>query len=70
MSVDVTRDSPTWQPPTENADETVTEAMRDLARWLCRQLQAEYNHLTSDDAIEQGIIANAYTFTEAGRRFG
>ena len=70
MSVDVTRDSPTWQPPTENADETVTEALHDLARWLCRQLQAEYNHLTSVDAIEQGIIANAYTFTEAGRRFG
>ncbi len=70
MSVDVTRDSPTWQPPTEDAEEIVTEALRDLARWLYRQLEAEYDHLTSDAAIEEGIIANAYTFTEGGRRFG
>ncbi|MFN4274573.1 MAG: hypothetical protein ACK4F5_17370 [Aliihoeflea sp.] len=70
MSIDVTRDSPTWQPPTEDAEETVTEALRDLARWLYRQLQAEYDHLTSVEAIEEGIIVNEYTFTEAGRRFG
>lgn len=31
MSIDVTRDSPTWKPPTEEAEETVTEALRDLA---------------------------------------
>ncbi len=70
MSIDVTRDSPRWQPPTEDAEELVTEALRDLARWLYRQLEAEYDHLTSDEAIEEGIIVNAYTFTEAGRRFG
>jgi hypothetical protein len=70
MYVDVTRDSPTWQPQTEDAEEIVTEALRDLARWLYRQLQAEYDHLTSDEAIEEGIIVNEYTFTEAGRRFG
>ncbi len=70
MSVDVTRDSPTWQPPTEDAEEIVTEALRDLARWLYCQLQAEYDHLTSDEAIEEGIIVNEYTFTEGGRRFG
>jgi hypothetical protein len=70
MSVDVTRDSPTGQPPTADAEEVVTEALRDLARWLYRQLQAEYDHLTSDEAIEEGIIVNEYTFTEGGRRFG
>jgi len=48
----------------------VVEAIRDLARWLYRQLQAEYDHLTSDEAIEEGIIVNEYTFTEGGRRFG
>jgi hypothetical protein len=70
MSIDVTRDSPRWQPPTEDAEELVTEALRDLARWLYRQLEAEYDHLTSDEAIEEGIIVNEYTFTEGGRRFG
>ena len=70
MSIDVTRDSPTWQRPIEDAEEIVTEALRDLARWLYRQLEAEYDHLTSDEAIEEGIIVNEYTFTEGGRRFG
>ena len=41
-----------------------------LARWLYRQLQAECDYLTSDEAIEEGIIVNAYTVTEEGRRFG
>jgi TRAP-type C4-dicarboxylate transport system substrate-binding protein len=69
MSVDVTRDGPTWQSPSEDAEEIVTEAMRDLARWLYRPLQAEYDRLTSDEAIEEGIIVNEYTFTAEGRRF-
>ena len=29
-----------------------------------------YDHLTSDEAVEDGIIANEYTFTAGGRRFG
>ena len=69
MSVDVTRDSPSWQPPTADAEETMVEAIRDLARWLYRQLQTEYDHLTSNESIEDGIVANEYTFTEGGRRF-
>ena len=70
MSVDVSRFSRTGQPPTDDAEEVVTEIFRDLARWLYRQLQAEYDHLTSNEAIEEGIMINEYTFTEAGRRFG
>ena len=69
-AADLTRDSPTWQPPTEDSEEIVTEAIRELARWLYRQLQSEYVHLTSDESIEEGIIVNEYTFTEGGRRFG
>ncbi len=42
----------------------------DLARWHYRQLEAEYDQLASDEAIEERIIVNEYTFTEAGRRFG
>ncbi|MGF6862698.1 hypothetical protein ABIE69_003288 [Rhodobacteraceae bacterium MBR-64] len=70
MSVDVTGDSSTWHQPTEDAEEIVTEALRDLARWLYRQLQSEYDHLTSDEAIEEGIVVNEYTFTVGERRFG
>jgi hypothetical protein len=70
MSVDVTRDSTTWQPPTDDEEEIVTKALRDLARWLYRQLQVEYDDLNSDEVIEEEIIVNEYTFTEAGRRLG
>ena len=68
--VSVERDSPTRQDMTDDAEDTVTEALRDLARWLYRQLEREYDHLTSDDAVDEAIVANGYTFTEAGRRFG
>ena len=69
MAIEVERDSPTWQPPTDDAEDVVTEAMRDLARWLYRQLRAEYEHLTSDTAIDETLAANAWSFTAAGEYF-
>ncbi|MDH0366305.1 antitoxin of toxin-antitoxin stability system [Brucella anthropi] len=70
MAISVTRDSPTWQDMTADAEDIVSEALRDLARWLCRQLEREYEYLTSDEAVDETIIANDYTFTGSGRRFG
>ena len=70
MEIDVERDSPTRQPMTDGAEDTVIEAMRDLARWLYRQLEREYDYLTSDDAVDEAIAINAYTFTAEGSRFG
>lgn len=55
---------------TANAEEAVVEALRDLARWLYRQLEREYGYLSSDEVVDETIIANSYTFTEAGQRFG
>ena len=69
MSIEVERDSPTWQPPTDDAQDTVIEAMRDLARWLYRQLRAEYEHLTSDEAIDETLAANSWSFTASGEYF-
>lgn len=70
MAIEVERDSPTWQPATDGAEDTVIEALRDLARWLYRQLEREYEYLTSDAAVDEAIAVNEWTFTEAGRRFG
>ena len=70
MAIEVERDSPTWQPMTDSAQDAVTEAMRDLARWLYRRLQAEYEHLTSDEAIDEAMEVNGWTFTAEGNRFG
>ena len=70
MAIEVERDSPTRQPMTDDAEDRVTEALRDLARWLYRQLEREYEYLTSDAAADEAIAVNGWTFTEAGQRSG
>ena len=70
MAISVERDSSTCQDMTDDAEDVVMETLRDLARWLYRQLEREYDALTSDEAVDEAITANAYTFTEAGRPFG
>ena len=70
MAIAVERDSPTYQDMTADAEEAVIEALRDLARWLYRQLEREYEYLRSDEAVDETITANQYTFTKTGRRFG
>lgn len=70
MAIAVERDSPTWQAVTADAEEAATEALRDLACWLYRQLEREHEYLTSDTVVDEAILANEYTFTAIGRRFG
>ena len=70
MSITVDRDSPTGQDLTEGAENAIAETMRDLARWLYRQLEAEYESQSSDEAADETIGANEWTFTESGIRFG
>ena len=55
---------------TDDAERAVVEAIRDLARGLYRQLEREYDHLTSDAAVDEAIPDHRWTFTEAGDRFG
>lgn len=70
MEISVERNSDRDQLPTADAEEGVSEALRDLARWLYRQLEQEYDHQMSNEVVDEGIIASGYTFTEAGSRFG
>lgn len=49
-----TRDSPTWQSPTEDAEETVTEALRSGPLALSPTSGREHDDVTSDEAIEEG----------------
>ena len=70
MVIDVERDSPNGQPPTAGAEDGITDALRDLAHWLYTQLEREYDHLTSDEAVDESIETNEYTFTAEGRRYG
>jgi hypothetical protein len=70
MEINVERDSPARQAMTGDAEEIITEVMRDLARELYRHLEREYEFLISEDIVDEGIIANDYTFLENGRPFG
>lgn len=70
MAISVGRDSPTEQDMTADAEEIVIDALRNLARWLYRRLEREYDYLSSDEVVYAGIIVSGYTFTEAGQRFG
>ncbi len=66
MVVDVDRESPAGQDMTADAEEAVKEALRDLARWLYRCLEREYEHLNSDAVVDESIAANGYLFLEDG----
>lgn len=69
MAIAVERGSPTMQEMTDDAEEQVIEILRDLARWLYRQLEQEYWYQLSDAVVEEAILANDYSFTEDGARF-
>ena len=70
MDISVERDSPNWQSMTDGAEDAVIECLRDLANWLYRQLEREWDHMMSDEYADDGIVVNGYTFTDRGRRFG
>lgn len=70
MNIAVERASPNGQDMTADAEDVVAEALRDLARWLYRQLEREYDYLSSDEVVDETILANGHTFTEGGLRFG
>lgn len=70
MKISVKRASLTWQPPTKGAEEILCEALRDLARWLYRELEREHHFQMSSEIIDEALRANGYTFTKEGKMFG
>lgn len=52
------------------SEDDLLEAYRDFARWIYRQLEAEYEYQTGDEAVSDTLAAMEYTFTEDGARYG
>ncbi len=48
------------------AEDGVRELMNDFNGWMFKCLQDEYEYLTSDEAVEESIVANEYEFDEYG----
>jgi hypothetical protein len=52
----------------EEVEEEITQALRDFADWIYRQLEKGYEYQNSDEVVAENIIANEYEFTENGNR--
>jgi len=52
----------------EEDEETLSELMRDFAQWIYDGLQEDYDYRLSDEALDETMEANEYTFTEDGKR--
>lgn len=67
MSVDV-EDSENQYRDLGDAEGEVRQLMRDFADWIYERLNDEYDYQTSDEAVEESILANEYEFYQSGER--
>lgn len=47
-------------------EEALADTLRDFMRWIYRQLEKEYDWLTSDEQVSETLVANEYEFDEHG----
>ena len=59
-----------WVDPTDGADMAFSGLIKDLAKWLYRELVKQDEWISSDENIAESMEANEYTFREDGRREG
>lgn len=67
VDAELDTENPEWTVTPED-EETLTEAMRDLMRWIYKALQQEYEYRLADAQIDEDIRANEYAFTADGKR--
>ncbi len=65
MSVDVSHYDDEYR-DIGDAEEEVTQLMRDFADWIYSWLQAEYEYQSSDQAVAEACESNGYEFYEDG----
>lgn len=65
MSVDV-EDCENQYRDIGDAEDEVTQCLRDFADWIYNQLENEYEYRTSEDAVAETCEANEYEFDEKG----
>lgn len=67
MAVDVWHDDDPYR-DIGDAEDDITQLMRDFADWIFDQLKNEYKYQCSDNVVEESIIANEYEFDADGDR--
>lgn len=66
-SIDVSHDEDPYR-DIGDCEDAVTQALREFMDWIYKMLEKEYDWLVSDEAVDESIIANEYTFLENGER--
>lgn len=64
MSVEV--EDGNGEPVSLGEEQLLLDTFRDLARWLYRALEAEWDHLNGDDEVDLAIEASEQLFTADG----
>ena len=54
--------------PIDDIEDDHEANARDAMRWIYRQLEREYEYQTSDEVVDENIIANEYEFDASGNR--
>ena len=67
VDAELDTENPEWT-VTPADEETLTEALRDLMRWIYKGLQQEYEYRLADAQIDEDIRANEYAFSAEGSR--
>lgn len=49
-----------------DAEQELIDLLNNFNRWIFRQLEKEYEYLTSDEAVDGSLRANEYEFDEEG----
>lgn len=54
----------------EKVEEALKETAREFMEWIYRRLEREWDYMNEDAQVDDNILANGYTFTADGKRFG
>lgn len=69
-SISMDRSSDNYQAMTDDAEDAITDALREFMGWIYNQLGKEYEYQLSPEVMADNIRANEYQFTETGGFYG
>ena len=69
MRIEIERDNADGLDVAEDTDDAIIKAVRDLARWLYRALEAAYEAETDDEEVDDAIRADDWRFDASGDHF-
>jgi len=58
-----------YEAASQDNEEAISEFLRDFMNWMMKRLYAEYEYLTSEEAIIETINCNDYEFDEDGNLY-